>query len=180
MGNRLKSTVIILVLIALGVGGYYGYRYFTAAAKVVFRTGAVKHGNLLATISATGTIEPEEVIDVGAQIAGQINTFGTDANGKPVDYNSPVEAGTVLANIDSTLYAADRDNAEAALNSAQIGVTKAQADLNQAVANANKAQRDWARARSLGRRMPCRKAITTRTSRLMRPPRPPCRLPRPS
>jgi HlyD family secretion protein len=150
MGNRLKSLVFILLLTGLGVGGYYGYRYFTAAPKVVFRSAVVKHGDLLATISATGTIEPEEVIDIGAQIAGQITTFGTDANGKPVDYNSPVEVGTVLANIDSTLYAADRDNAKAAMNSAEIGVTKAEADVNLAKANANKAERDWARAQKLG------------------------------
>jgi len=38
----------------------------------VFRTAAVERGNLIVTISATGTVEPEEVIDVGAQVAGQI------------------------------------------------------------------------------------------------------------
>ena len=36
-----------------------------------FRTVPVKRGDLVATISATGTVEPEEVVDVGAQVAGQ-------------------------------------------------------------------------------------------------------------
>jgi len=150
MGNRLKSTIFILLLAGIAVGGYYGYRYFTSGPKVVFRTAEVKHGDLLATISATGTVEPTEVVDIGAQIQGLVNSFGKDSDGKDIDYRSKVEAGTVLANIDDTLYAADRDNAKAALNSAEAGVPKAIADLNQAKANAVKAERDWARAQKLG------------------------------
>ena len=42
----------------------------------------MKRGNLIATISATGTVEPEEVIDVGAQVAGRIVEFGKDKNGR--------------------------------------------------------------------------------------------------
>ena len=55
-----------------------------------FRTVPVKRGDLLATISATGTVEPEEVIDVGAQVAGRILAFGQDKSGKSVDYGSVV------------------------------------------------------------------------------------------
>jgi len=72
-----------------------------------FRTAPVKRTNLVATISATGTVEPEELVDVGAQVAGQIQAFGKDKQSKPIDYGSAVEEGTVLAQIDDTLYAAD-------------------------------------------------------------------------
>jgi len=41
-----------------------------------------------ASISASGTIEPEEVVDVGAQVAGLIKSFGTDVQGKTIDYGS--------------------------------------------------------------------------------------------
>ena len=37
---------------------------------------------LVSTINATGTIEPMEVIDVGAQVAGLIRSFGKDKTGK--------------------------------------------------------------------------------------------------
>ena len=50
-------------------------------------------GTLGATITATGTVEPEEAIDVGAQVAGQIVEFGKDKNGKEVDYGAAVEIG---------------------------------------------------------------------------------------
>ncbi len=108
-----------------------------------YRTAELKRGDLLVSISATGTVEPEEVIDVGAQVAGRIVSFGKDAKGKTVDYGSVVEAGTVLARIDDSLYAADLAQAEAQLLSNKAGLQKAKADLNQAELN-------WKRAQVLG------------------------------
>src|ERR1041384_4574854 len=68
-----------------------------------FQTVPLKRSDLVATIEATGTVEPEEVVDVGAQVAGQIISFGKEKNGKPIDYGSVVEEGTVLAQIDDSL-----------------------------------------------------------------------------
>ncbi len=87
-------------------------------------------------------MEPEEVIDVGAQVAGQILSFGQDATGKTVDYGSEVEAGTVLARIDDSLYRADVIQAEAGLLSSKAGLLKAQAELH-------RAEQDWKRAEQL-------------------------------
>src|SRR5262245_34042869 len=101
-----------------------------------FRTAATTRGELLVTISATGTVEPEEVVDVGAQVAGRIVSFGNDKAGKPVDYNSVVAANSVLAKIDDTLYQADLDSAQAQVASAKAGVTRAEADLGQMQAKA--------------------------------------------
>jgi HlyD family secretion protein len=110
----------------------------------------VKRGDLLVSISATGTVEPEEVIDVGAQVAGQILSFGKDANGKTVDYGSAVEEGTVLARIDDSLYAADAAQAEAQVESSRAGLQRAAADLEQMKAKFQQAERDWRRAQNLG------------------------------
>ena len=56
---------------------------------------AAKRGDIEATISATGTVEPV-VVDVGAQVSGIIGSFGKDKYGNMIDYSSPVEIGTVL------------------------------------------------------------------------------------
>ena len=71
-----------------------------------FSTVPAKRGDISATISATGTVEPEQVVDVGAQVTGMILSFGRDVNNRLVDYGSVVKAGGVLANIDATLYVA--------------------------------------------------------------------------
>ena len=46
-----------------------------AGTPTTFRTVAVTRGDIVATISATGTVEPEEVVDIGTQVAGQIVKF---------------------------------------------------------------------------------------------------------
>lgn len=109
----------------------------------------VARGDLTVTISASGTLEPEEVVDVGARVSGQIVSFGKDASGKPVDYGSVVEKEALLARIDDELYRADVISAEAAVSSASAGVQRAEADLLQMRAKLRQAERDWERAQKL-------------------------------
>ena len=78
----------------------------TRGESTEFSTAKVTKSDLNVTISATGTLEPEEVVDVGAQVAGQILAFGKDKAGQTVDYGSYVEEGTILARIDDTVYTA--------------------------------------------------------------------------
>lgn len=136
----LKRLIIALMALSLIAGGSYWWRLHSAAAEPVLKTALVKRGPIVAVISATGTVEPEEVVDVGAQVAGQISAFGKDAKGEDVDYGSPVEAGTVLAKIDDVLYNDAVVQAQANLDSAEANVQQMQAKLTEA-------QRDWDRVR---------------------------------
>ncbi|HEX4125089.1 MAG TPA: efflux RND transporter periplasmic adaptor subunit [Tepidisphaeraceae bacterium] len=150
MGSIATKIGIFIVCLAIlgGAGGWYWFH--SGGPDVNFRTDAVTRGNLMPTIMASGTVEPQEVIDVGAQIEGMILTFGTDDAGKTVDYGSHVNVGTVLANIDSRTYASAAASAAATLRQAQAGVTKAIADLNENNAKLDQAAADWRRAQKLG------------------------------
>jgi HlyD family secretion protein len=142
MTRRVGIIILVVgVLAALGAGGWW-FRS-KGNKEPTFRTAQVKRGNLVATISASGTVEPQQVVDVGAQVAGLVVSFGTDKNGKPIDYGSIVEQGTVLAKIDSSLYVA-------ALETAKAQLLQAQANVLQMKANLLKAQNDWDRAQKLG------------------------------
>jgi HlyD family secretion protein len=114
------------------------------------RTVPVKSGDVVATIGATGTVEPEEVVDVGAQVAGMIKGFGTDVKGKAIDYGSEVDNGTILAQIDDSLYAADVAQSRAQLQQNRAAVLQSQSNVLQARAKLADAQRDWERAEKLG------------------------------
>ena len=78
-GDSMKTVFFSLVVVGLAAGGAVYYtKHVAADAKVSFRTAAIKRDNLTNTINSTGTMEPEEVIDVGAQVVGIIKSLGPD------------------------------------------------------------------------------------------------------
>src|SRR5690349_19269733 len=144
----MKTIFSIALLLAIIVGGIKLYgAYQSDSTQVAFRTGVVERGELVVTVGATGTLQPEEVVDVGAQVVGRIIEFGADPRsetdpafkGKRVDYRSEVEEGTVLAVIDDMVYVAQRNQADAALQ-------RANADLLQYQAKLAQTEAEWARA----------------------------------
>jgi HlyD family secretion protein len=150
MKRLFRRGIIVLVVLGFVSGAALWYIRRGNSQETSFRTAPVKRGDLVVSIGATGTVEPEEVVDVGAQVAGRIVSFGKDADGKTVDYGSPVKEGTVLAQIDDSLYTADEAQAEAQVQSAKAGVRRAEADLEQMKAKFRAAERDWLRAKKLG------------------------------
>jgi HlyD family secretion protein len=152
-------VTIVLVLAVIAGAGFGGWYYFYGSHPApIYRTATVERGPLLATISATGTIQPEEVIDVGAQVAGMIKEFGRDPHDstKMVDYRTVVEPGTILAQIDDSLYKADvrqaqaqLDQAKARVEQAKANVKKAEADLEQNRAKQEQTRLDYLRSEKL-------------------------------
>ena len=143
-----KTLLVLIVLVAVGGGAWWLFGRDTAEAAPL-RTAPVVRDDVVSTISATGTVEPEELIDIGAQVAGKILAFGKDTNGKAIDYGSEVKENMVLAQIDDSVYKAELAQANAQLAEANAGVKRAQADLAQSQAKLAQAERDWQRAQSL-------------------------------
>ncbi len=142
------KSLIFLAGLAGVVGGVAAwYVHETADHPSTFRTVSVERGNLLATINATAVIEAEEVVDVGAQIAGMVQAFGHDLQdpSKNIDYGSHVEVGTVLAQIDPALY-------KASLHQATANLDNSLAMLDQAKTNLKLSQLNWDRAQTLHER----------------------------
>lgn len=134
----MKGAIIwILVLAALVAAGFFGYRWYQGreTAAPAYRTSPIRTLDIAQTISATGTLVPEDVIDVGAQVNGQIAEFGKDADGKELDYRSVVAEGMVLARIDDALYQADLASARAQRSQGQSQVYEAEAQIKTAEAN---------------------------------------------
>jgi HlyD family secretion protein len=149
----MRKVLTFLVALAIVAAGAYWYWQRTAARPNAFKTAPIHRGELQVTISATGTVEPEEVVDVGAQVAGMIKSLGPDPQDstRTVDYGSAVEQGTVLANIDDSLYVTDVDQATASVEQAKANQQRAEADLQQLRAKLRQAERDWQRAQVMRR-----------------------------
>jgi HlyD family secretion protein len=117
----IRSLIFVVVLVGVAGAGTAWYIRERGDQPTSFRTVSVERGDLMATISSTAVIEPEEVVDVGAQVAGMVKAFGRDPRdkNKAVDYGTPVDEGTVLAQIDDAVYSTQMHQAQASLENAQ-------------------------------------------------------------
>lgn len=146
----LKTVIVVVILVALAGGGWYWYSVRSrAAAKPHFTTTPVVRSDLTKSISATGTVEPEELVNVGAQVSGKITAFEKDSNNDEVDYGSPVKAGMVLARIDDLVYEAEMREAEAQKLKAEAAILSSNANIAYSKAKLELAASNWERAQRL-------------------------------
>jgi HlyD family secretion protein len=138
-----KLLVIIGTLWGAGALGVW-YWNDSHSPRIDYRTVSVRRGDLRSTINATGTIEPQEVVEVGAQVSGQVQSFGSDPSDpkKPVSYGTRVVPGTILAKLDDALFRARVDQARGR-------VARAEADVGQAMAKLGQAERERNRTEKL-------------------------------
>lgn len=96
-------------------------------------TEPVKQGNLTVTVTATGTLQPVNQVDVGSEISGTIRSVD-------VDYNDHVKKGQVLATMDTDQLQARVNQAQAALALAKAKVTESDATLKESRNQLRRAQ----------------------------------------
>ena len=128
----MKKTKILIILLILGVGGYFVYDKFfkVKEEKVEFITKKAKKGSFSKKVDATGEIFATELIDVGAQVSGQIKKLY-------VKLGDQVKKGDMIASIDSSTQQNSIDNKEA-----QLAIYKAQLESAKVALNIAKTQFD--------------------------------------
>ncbi|MEP0846909.1 MAG: efflux RND transporter periplasmic adaptor subunit [Phycisphaerae bacterium] len=136
----MRSFLVLLVLVGLSVGSYYGYRAFSRAEPPArYRTEAVRRATVVSTVTATGFVEPLIKVLVGSQVSGTVTRWY-------FDFNAEVRAGDVLAELDQDRIKATISQREASVAVARAGVEQAEARLTQTaldlerITNAHKRQ----------------------------------------
>lgn len=114
----------VALLLALA-GGVFFFLARDTADAVAYRQQAVGKGDLTITVTATGTLEPTNQVDVGVEVSGTIKTVD-------VDYNVQVRKGQVLARLDTSKLSAQVLQSRAAREAARAREARAQADVKQA------------------------------------------------
>jgi HlyD family secretion protein len=115
-----RWIVLIVLLAACGIAGAFAAAKARASASYV--TAPVTQQTLVQTVTASGTVNPQNDISVGTQVSGTIASIA-------VDYNSKVRKGQVLARLDPRTF-------DAQLNQARAALAQAQAQYAEAAANA--------------------------------------------
>lgn len=127
MSSPTKKILLLLLVVLLMVAAFYGWRYFNTPEQATHLPSAtVVRGNLQEQVTATGTINPRNYVDVGAQISGQLLRLH-------VEVGDPVEAGQLLAEIDARVLEANvaASRAQLRAQAAQLRDRQAQLQLAQ-------------------------------------------------
>ncbi len=128
VGGGVVAIVVLFVLVR-ALGG---------PPSATYRQAEVMKGAIIATVTATGTLQPVNTVDLGPEISGQIDKVF-------VDFNDRVTAGQVLAVM-------DKDNLNAKVLQSRASLVAAKARVEDAKATANESRVRGERIRELFKR----------------------------
>ncbi len=145
--NKIISAAVVAVILIAGAAAYGWWGARNSAPD--YRFGKVERGAITAAVSATGTVNPVTVVQVGSQVSGQLKEVY-------VDFNSTVKKGQVIARIDPDSFTlrvnqamADVEAARATVLTQRANVAALQAEVSRAKVNLADAEREFQRNRML-------------------------------
>ncbi|MDZ7265271.1 MAG: efflux RND transporter periplasmic adaptor subunit [candidate division KSB1 bacterium] len=121
MKKILYSIGIIVLVVATGLIIFNAVSSKTTNGKFIF--DKITRGDLINTVSSTGTINAVSTVEVGTQVSGIIDKLY-------VDFNDQVKKGQLLAVLDTVLLKTALMDAQANLEKAKAMLEQAQADYN--------------------------------------------------
>ncbi len=122
--KHLKRWLIVALLAIAGVTSVVVWKGTKKSNSIQYQTQKVQRGDLTVTVTATGTLEPTNQVDVGSELSGIIKTV-------EVDYNNRVKVGQILARLDTDKLKAKVLQSKAALESTRAKVLEAQATVKE-------------------------------------------------
>jgi len=112
MKRPVRAVLSVVAIGALAAAGWFGFAGRPAPPAPIaerYRLVPVERGPIEQAVAANGTLNPVTLVNVGTQISGTIRAVRTD-------FNQPVKAGEVLAEIDPSLIEAQLVQLEANLS----------------------------------------------------------------
>jgi macrolide-specific efflux system membrane fusion protein len=135
--RKSRGGLIFALVVIVAAGGWYGVHKYLNKDKDEggYLFAEVTTGDIEDLVTATGTLQPRDYVDVGAQVSGQIEKIY-------VEVGDVVQKGDPLADIDATQAVAKVDGLKASLLSAET-------NLKTQITNRDKAKRDYVRQQNL-------------------------------
>ena len=113
MKKKRKIWLVVLGIVVLAVAAILIIKATKSANKeLVIRTHVVEEYTIENTVTATGTIEPVETVEVGTQVSGKVEKIY-------VDFNDVVKKGQLMAELDKQTLNQSLSRAKASLTSAE-------------------------------------------------------------
>ena len=124
--SRLRRHLLQLAVFVLLAGGAIGgWRLWVKSTQLPldesYQLEEVGYGELTQTVTASGTLNPVTLVNVGTQVSGTVKRLYAD-------FNDRVKAGQLLLELDPTTLQAAVEQSEGELASAQAELRLAQSD----------------------------------------------------
>ena len=116
----MKKKIIIGLLILLIIALPFVFK--KKEGKAQYLSEPIQKRTITQIVEATGTIEPINTVSIGSQVSGRIDEIF-------VDFNTHVEKGQQLAQIDTSLFKAQLQQAQANINNAKATLARNEAQL---------------------------------------------------
>lgn len=127
--RRPVGWLILAFCVALGAVAWIYMRGADGGSGAPqFTTEPVRRGSLIVSVTATGSVEPTNLVDISSELSGTLAAV-------LVDFNDTVVAGQVLARLDTSKLEAQVAVQRANLHAAEARSAAAQASAQEAVAN---------------------------------------------
>ncbi|MDR2259330.1 MAG: efflux RND transporter periplasmic adaptor subunit [Azoarcus sp.] len=123
--RRPRRALIVIGISALlaACGWLAGTRLSNGGDAIAnYQFATVQRGDIEDVVTATGTLQPRDYVDVGAQVSGQLQKIH-------VKVGSEVKAGDLLAEIDPTVYLSKVDASRAQLRNQRAQLKEREAQL---------------------------------------------------
>ena len=155
-----RRTIIIFLVIALAIAGFFGYRAWRTAqaqANSTFQTDKITRGNLTALVGATGTVRANQTAVMTWQTTGQIGEINVAAGEAVTTGNvlgslsqSSLPQSLILAEADLVTARRALDNLQqSSLARAQAQLALSQAEDELSTAKGRRTSKDFSRASEL-------------------------------
>jgi HlyD family secretion protein len=129
--RRWIPVVVVIAIVAAVAAGLYARSYRAGGTQYV--TESVRQGALVGTVTATGTLQPTNQVDVGSEVSGIIDRV-------LVDFNAIVKAGQILAELDTQQLDARVASATASLAVAEASLVQAEATVTETSAKVTRSR----------------------------------------
>lgn len=123
MNKNKKKYLIVALVVLVAIAGVYLLIPKGQQSQMKLDTAKAEKGDISTSVTATGTVEPITLVEVGTQVSGVISKLY-------VDYNSVVKKGDILAELDKNILQSELENAQATLQTKQVELVNTERTYN--------------------------------------------------
>jgi HlyD family secretion protein len=126
--GALRWSIAAILVAVVAFAGWYMLAETADDPGNAYVTMPVSRGGLTVSVTATGTVEPTNLVEISSELSGTVRTVN-------VDSNDTVSSGQVLAELDTEKLEAALQHSRATLDARLARVAEAEATVSETAAN---------------------------------------------